>query len=199
MMGRRRSSCRRCCGHGGWKQRTRRHHVRHHGHWIRRQWRHVLHHAHAVLPQHVRWHHVRGHHHRRRYTHGICNECCIAILYTIQFADHLHSTFFLATGSSSSESDLPPFFWRSWSLRSSAGMPSMPKISTSIFERLGSELGTLSTVSLCTCMQCMDSPGPVYNFLWQMWHLKCLAFWCCTRIFSSSNSRLQYLVFCVKS
>nr|AEC46876.1 FI14711p [Drosophila melanogaster] len=71
MMGRRRSSCRRCCGHGGWKQRTRRHHVRHHGHWIRRQWRHVLHHAHAVLPQHVRWHHVRGHHHRRRYTHGI--------------------------------------------------------------------------------------------------------------------------------
>lgn len=25
-----------------------------------------------------------------------------------------------------------------------------------------------------------------------MWHLKCLAFWCCIRIFSSSNSLLQY-------
>lgn len=38
----------------------------------------------------------------------------------------------------------------------------------------------------------MERPGPVYSFLWQMWHLKCFAFWCWIRIFSSSNSRLQY-------
>jgi len=44
-----------------------------------------------------------------------------------------------------------------------------------------------------TCMQCMESPGPVNSLLWQMLHLKCLAFWCCTSIFSSSNSLLQYL------
>lgn len=44
-----------------------------------------------------------------------------------------------------------------------------------------------------TCIQCIDKPGPVYNFLWHIWHLKCLAFWCCIRIFSSSNSLLQYL------
>ena len=25
-----------------------------------------------------------------------------------------------------------------------------------------------------------------------MWHLKCFAFWCCNKIFSSSKSRLQY-------
>ena len=42
-------------------------------------------------------------------------------------------------------------------------------------------------------MQCMLRPGPVYSFLWQMWHLKCFAFWCWIKIFSSSNSRLQYL------
>lgn len=46
---------------------------------------------------------------------------------------------------------------------------------------------------ILTCIQWMDSPGPVNNFLWQMWHLKCFAFWCWMRIFSSSNSRLQYL------
>lgn len=44
-----------------------------------------------------------------------------------------------------------------------------------------------------TCMQCMASPGPVNNLLWHTWHLKCLAFWCCNKIFSSSNSLLQYL------
>lgn len=44
-----------------------------------------------------------------------------------------------------------------------------------------------------TCMQCIDKPGPVYNFLWHMWHLKCFAFWCWIKIFSSSNSLLQYL------
>jgi hypothetical protein len=48
---------------------------------------------------------------------------------------------------------------------------------------------------ILTCIQCIDKPGPVYNFLWHIWHLKCLAFWCWIRIFSSSNSRLQYLVY----
>lgn len=72
-------------------------------------------------------------------------------------------------------------------------VPSIPYISISIFDRFGNELGTLSMASLCTCMQCMERPGPVYSFLWQMWHLKCFAFWCWMRIFSSSNSRLQYL------
>lgn len=42
-------------------------------------------------------------------------------------------------------------------------------------------------------MQWMASPGPVKSFLWQIWHLKCFAFWCWIKIFSSSNSRLQYL------
>jgi len=42
-------------------------------------------------------------------------------------------------------------------------------------------------------MQCIDKPGPVNSLLWQILHLKCLAFWCCTSIFSSSNSLLQYL------
>lgn len=99
----------------------------------------------------------------------------------------------LVLGSSSSESERAPVFCRSCSRRSSGGMPSIPNISISIFDRFGNELGTLSMVSLCTCMQCIERPGPVYSFLWHMWHLKCFAFWCCTRIFSSSNSRLQYL------
>lgn len=43
-------------------------------------------------------------------------------------------------------------------------------------------------------MQWIANPGPVYNFLWHIWHLKCFAFWCCIRIFSSSKSLLQYLV-----
>ena len=51
---------------------------------------------------------------------------------------------------------------------------------------------------LLTCMQWIAKPGPVYNFLWHIWHLKCFAFWCCIRIFSSSKSLLQYLVTIVK-
>lgn len=47
-------------------------------------------------------------------------------------------------------------------------------------------------------MQCIAKPGPVYNFLWHIWHLKCFAFWCCIRIFSSSKSLLQYLLKAVK-
>lgn len=46
---------------------------------------------------------------------------------------------------------------------------------------------------IITCTQCIANPGPVYNFLRHMWHLKCFAFWCWMRIFSSSNSRWQYL------
>ena len=38
----------------------------------------------------------------------------------------------------------------------------------------------------------MARPGPVKSFLWQIWHLKCLAFWCWIRTASSSNSLLQY-------
>lgn len=72
-------------------------------------------------------------------------------------------------------------------------LPSIPYISISTLERFGNEFGTLSMVSLWTCIQCIDNPGPVYSFLWQIWHLKCLAFWCWIRIFSSSNSLLQYL------
>lgn len=72
-------------------------------------------------------------------------------------------------------------------------LPSIPYISISILDLFGNEFGTLSMASLCTCIQCIESPGPVYNFLWQIWHLKCFAFWCCMSIFSSSNSRLQYL------
>lgn len=49
-----------------------------------------------------------------------------------------------------------------------------------------------------TCMQCIAKPGPVYSFLWHIWHLKCFAFWCCIRIFSSSKSLLQYLLNMVK-
>lgn len=78
-------------------------------------------------------------------------------------------------------------------LKSIVLSPSIPYISISMLDLFGNELGTLSMASLCTCMQCIESPGPVYSFLWQMWHLKCLAFWCCMSIFSSSNSRLQYL------
>ena len=51
---------------------------------------------------------------------------------------------------------------------------------------------------LLTCMQWIAKPGPVYNFLWHIWHLKCFAFWCCIRIFSSSKSLLQYLITIVK-
>lgn len=47
-------------------------------------------------------------------------------------------------------------------------------------------------------MQCIAKPGPVYSFLWHIWHLKCFAFWCCIRIFSSSKSLLQYLLKAVK-
>ena len=55
------------------------------------------------------------------------------------------------------------------------------------------ELGIVLIVSLCTCMQWIANPGPVYNFLWHIGHLKCFAFWCWINIFSSSKSRLQYL------
>lgn len=44
-----------------------------------------------------------------------------------------------------------PCFWRSCSLISSGGIPSIPYISISMLERFGSELGTLSMVSLWTC------------------------------------------------
>ena len=43
-----------------------------------------------------------------------------------------------------------------------------------------------------TCIIWIARPGPVNNFLWQTWHLKCLAFWCWIRTASSSNSLLQY-------
>ena len=82
--------------------------------------------------------------------------------------------------------------------------------------------GIPSIFSLCTCMQWIARPGPVKSFLWQIWHLKCRAFWCFPWLYneklyerldqifvyqylfksnlnhswistaSSSNSRLQY-------
>ena len=82
----------------------------------------------------------------------------------------------------------------SWAIRSSGGMPSMPYISSSMLSRPAMALGTFVTISLCTWEQWMASPGAVYSFLWQTWHLKCLAFWWKVSTFSSSKSRLQYLI-----
>ena len=41
--------------------------------------------------------------------------------------------------------------FRSWLFKSSSGMPSIPYISISMLCRPGTEFGTLSTLSLCTC------------------------------------------------
>ena len=43
----------------------------------------------------------------------------------------------------------------------------------------GIAFGTISNASLCTCMQYIAKPSPMYNFLWHTWHLKCFPFWCC--------------------
>lgn len=92
----------------------------------------------------------------------------------------------------------PPFFALSWAIISPSGIPSIPNISISMFSLPVVALGTRETVSLWTCEQWMAKPGAEKSFLWQMWHLKCLAFWWNMRTLSSSNSRLQYLRACAK-
>ena len=62
----------------------------------------------------------------------------------------------------------------------------------SIFVNLFYIIKIIFVISKLTWRQWIASPGPVNNFLWQMWHLKCLAFWCWIRTASSSNSLLQY-------
>ncbi len=103
------------------------------------------------------------------------------------------NTLFNGDDVSFSSSASPRPFCFSCSIKSSSGILSIPHISRVMSSRPFSALGTLSMFSLWTCMQWICRPGPVNNFLWHTWHLKCFAFWCCSRIFSSSNSLLQYV------
>ena len=74
-----------------------------------------------------------------------------------------------------------------------SGMPFMPSMSHSGLSRPSMAFGTFSTLILCTVSMWMAMPGAVISRLLQRScvHLKCLARWCCCRIFSSSNSRSQ--------
>lgn len=96
---------------------------------------------------------------------------------------HVHCSFPLnkrtnnTAQSSPSLSSIATALPCSCATRSSSGIPSIPYISALILSLWGRAFGTCLTSSLCTCEQWMASPGAVYSFLWQMWHLKCFAFW----------------------